>query len=139
MTARPARVEETTDRLLSEITRPDRHRVETTTQQLLAVCGVIAFQALVEVHGGTRILIPRTLESTQGPHLVQLLGPDIAADLVAEMPGQWVPVPNMRATPNERAGVHRLLGLGMTTREIALTLRITEKTVWKHRATWVSA
>lgn len=103
---------------------------------ILTLVGVTGFKALVEVHGGTRLWIPRRLDTPQGQHLVQLVGPDAACRLANEYQGSWASIPNLRALPSTEPAVHRLLGHGMTHRDIATTLKITEKTVGKHAATW---
>lgn|GEM_PF-4297719 len=107
-----------------------------TADHVLALVGAGGFKTLVECHGGTRMWMPKHLDCEKGQNLVQMVGAEAACRLANELGGFWVPIPNMRAEPSREPDVHRLLAMGMSHRIIAITLKITEKTVGKHAATF---
>lgn len=96
------------------------------TNELLALIGVEPFRTLVGVRGGTSMRIPRSIEAAG--QLVQWVGRETAATLIAEYGGFTIDIPNLKATP---AMDHRVLPLigSMNDRDIAVTVGCTERTV----------
>jgi DNA-binding NarL/FixJ family response regulator len=84
-----------------------------------------ALLALIEAFGGTRIYVPKS--PNQASPLVQAIGREAAAVLAAAHGGDELSIPIARHWQ-----VRCLKGQGLSYREIALRLRISENSVWNH-------
>jgi DNA-binding NarL/FixJ family response regulator len=84
-----------------------------------------ALLALIEAFGGTRIYVPKA--PNQASPLVQAIGREAAAKLAAAHGGDELKIPIARHWQ-----VRCLKGQGLSYREIARRLRITEDAVWNH-------
>lgn len=84
-----------------------------------------ALLALIEAFGGTRIYVPKA--PNQGSPLVHAIGREAAAALSAAHGGDELKIPIARHWQ-----VKCLRQRGLSYREIALKLRITEDAVWNH-------
>ncbi|MFD2678028.1 Mor transcription activator family protein [Camelimonas lactis] len=91
--------------------------------------GVDAARALVAAFGGTEVYVPATLRDD---HPLTVIGHDLAVALCRNFGGEVVAVPKEMLTAAAR---HRLAGElakeGMRTAEIARTLGLTERHIYK--------
>lgn len=107
---------------------------------LSAILGTRNMLALSEVAGGTHMRIPTMADTRRAKarrdHLIALVGPVIAADLITAFAGSVIYIPN-GPTPHNARGkaiarkdVRRLRRAGLTITQIARRLRCTERTVY---------
>lgn len=92
---------------------------------LVRLIGAAATFRLVELHGGTRLPVPR--EANQGVRLAREVGLDAARALSAEFGGLSVKVPLAKAW---LAAIYRERD-GLSYAALARRLRVTEGTVWR--------
>ncbi|MDD5036677.1 MAG: Mor transcription activator family protein [Methylococcaceae bacterium] len=103
------------------------------TTKFAEVIGIEKARLLIAEYGGIRVFIPMSSHLNDSHHLVELLGAEAAVKLCNVYCGETIEVPrNAEALIEVRnSEIRQKRACGMTTRELALRFRMTERNVFK--------
>ncbi|MBF0422059.1 MAG: hypothetical protein HQL73_03610 [Magnetococcales bacterium] len=105
-------------------------RIETTMEELEAVIGVKATAYLISTLGGTRVYIPKAIESTH--RLNQIIGPDKSKRISKVMGGGYLVIPkgSRKALSMRDASIVKAYRAGTKVPMLAREYSLTERRVY---------